>query len=101
MSISVNCPKCNTLHNLGDELSGKNIKCKECTEIIQVPALAAYEDYAQSSSPYPPPADYPQFPTSEEYRYQDEQDPGMRMLFPIGRSGFAIAAGYGYSERCS
>ncbi|MEM7014553.1 MAG: DUF4190 domain-containing protein [Verrucomicrobiota bacterium] len=51
---------------------------------------------SQSNSPAPPPLpaqpQFPQQPAPQPQRLEDNA--GMRMLMPIGQSGWAIAAGY-------
>ena len=83
MNITFNCPNCGQYYNVSEESAGKTIKCIECKIDFLVPLTPAPSYLHQS---YPP---------QYEYLQQDmEQDSGMRMLLPIGRSGFAIAAGY-------
>ena len=91
MAININCPKCNKPHKLKDELAGKKIKCVECQEAFVVPNYANVQ--GNNISPYPPP-----FAPGVGYVPFEEkkigEDAGMRVLLPVGRSVWAILAGY-------
>jgi hypothetical protein len=76
-----------------DEAGGKAVRCPHCQTINQVPLAAELvEGNPFSSTPgaagnrYPPP---PPRPTRDL-----GEDAAIRMLLPVGRSGWAIAAGY-------
>ncbi len=58
MPIKIDCPHCRASYNLKDELSGRQVRCKECREILRVPG----EKVSQSTAA-PPPA--PPAPSSK------------------------------------
>ncbi len=72
MSIAFTCPHCGLQTIVGEEYAGRSGPCARCGQMVTVPPLAGTP---------PPSADL-------------GQDPMMRMIMPVGRSGLAIAAGY-------
>ena len=73
MTLRFTCPHCGLATDVADEYQGRSGPCARCGKTVTVPAAAA--------TPFPPPPDL-------------GQDPLVRMLMPVGRSGLAIAAGY-------
>lgn len=93
---SIRCPACGALN------APESQECQACSGILlDVPPPEAMGSSAASQwSPSPPPP-LPIAPTpygvSEdgEFGYQEaEYDPSLRFILPVGRSGYAIAAGY-------
>jgi uncharacterized protein (DUF983 family) len=75
MPIDFRCPHCGNTTLVADEFVGKSGPCSACGETITV---------TDSRNPF---ADGPAPPSSLD-------DPAVRMLLPVGRSIWAIAAGY-------
>lgn len=42
MPIRLNCPECDEVYRLKDDLAGKNFRCKTCNEIIKIPDEAKF-----------------------------------------------------------
>jgi hypothetical protein len=78
MPIAFTCPHCGRQTNVPEEYAGQSGPCAECGREITVPPLARP---AGPGTPFRPPPDI-------------GDDPAVRMLIPVGRSGLAIAAGY-------
>ena len=78
MSILFTCPHCGLQTNVPEQYAGRSGPCAECGQQITVPPLAGP---AGPGTPFRPPPDI-------------GEDPAVRMLIPVGRSGLAIAAGY-------
>ncbi len=77
------CPRC------GRESPAALAHCEFCgAELLQTSLDAARNPFGKAG-PYASPSGYAQ-PQS----YSIEDDPAMRMLLPVGRSPYAIAAGY-------
>ena len=93
MPIDIICSSCSRVMRAPDEAAGKQVRCPHCQAINEVPISAQVvggNPFASSpggaGNPYAPPPPRP---------VQDlGEDPAMRMLLPVGRSGWAIAAGY-------
>ena len=93
MPIDIICSSCSRVMRAPDEAAGKAVRCPHCQTVNQLPlAPEIVEGSPFPSAPasagnrYPPP---PPRPTTDL-----GQDPAMRILLPVGRSGWAIAAGY-------
>ena len=76
----------------GDDAAGEQVRCPHCQAINEVPLSAEVVDgnpfstpAGMAGQPYPPPP---------RPIHDLGEDPAMRMLLPVGRSGWAIAAGY-------
>src|SRR5262249_25184654 len=41
MAVSETCPRCDAEFDLGDDLRGRCVRCKECGEVFRVPGAAA------------------------------------------------------------
>ncbi len=78
MPIVFTCPHCGLQTNGPDEYGGKSGPCAECGRQITIPPLGPPAGPAPAFRPPPDIGD----------------DPAIRMLIPVGRSGLAIAAGY-------
>lgn len=53
--IRVSCDLCGTPYQLSDDKSGKNIRCRECDAIVNIPRLAGQIDDSCSDDDYEPP----------------------------------------------
>ena len=78
MPIVFTCPHCGLQTNVPEEYAGQSGPCAECGRQITIPPLG------------PPAGPAPAF----RPRADIGDDPAIRMLIPVGRSGLAIAAGY-------
>lgn len=78
MSVELNCAGCSRLIRAPEEQVGKTVRCPHCEAINFVPAPGDSVVQAELVTPAAPLGD----------------DPAIRMLLPVGRSGWAIAAGY-------
>ena len=78
MPIVFTCPHCGLQTNVPEEYAGKSGPCAECGRQITIPR------------PGPPAGPAPAFHPPPDIG----DDPAIRMLIPVGRSGLAIAAGY-------
>jgi hypothetical protein len=78
MPILFSCPHCGRQTNVPEEYAGESGPCAGCGQTITIPPLA------------PPAAPAPPFRPTPSLG----DDPAIRMLLPVGRSGLAIAAGY-------
>jgi hypothetical protein len=76
MPIPFTCPSCGKQTLVADQFAGQSGPCASCGSIIRVPS---------PSDDVPP--EYERVPSLGE-------DAVVRMLIPVGRSGWAIAAGY-------
>ncbi len=54
--ISIACNKCQKRYRLDDKFAGKRAKCKECGQIMAIPAPAASDDAYLPPAQDPPPA---------------------------------------------
>jgi hypothetical protein len=70
MHLLFTCPHCGHQTNVSAQYAGRSGPCAACGLTVTIPPLGGAG-----------PTDI-------------GQDPGMRMLLPVGRSGWAIAAGY-------
>jgi len=75
MVIPFTCPHCGLQTNVPEEYAGQSGPCAGCGQTITIPRAA-----------HPAPAFRPPPSIGD--------DPAIRMLLPVGRSGLAIAAGY-------
>lgn len=84
------CPTCHQVLDLPDAEAGRVVNCSTCGAVVQVPAagLVTLMPEAPQAAPVPPPLPYSHIAQSFE------DNTAMRMLLPVGRSGWAIAAGY-------
>lgn len=78
MSILFTCPYCGRQTNVPEEYAGQSGPCAGCARMVTIPSLTGGPGYTPAGGPPPQLAD----------------DPAVRMLLPVGRSGLAIAAGY-------
>jgi hypothetical protein len=78
MPILFTCPHCGLQTNVPEEYAGQSGPCAGCGQRITIPPLVRPVGYAPDFRPPPSIGD----------------DPAIRMLLPVGRSGLAIAAGY-------
>jgi hypothetical protein len=74
MPIKFVCPYCGHQTLVADEYVGHSGPCAACGKTVTIPAAGQ-----APGGPRPP---------------DIGQDPTLRMLLPVGRSGWAIAAGY-------
>ena len=98
MPIEIACPQCKRLLKVPDVAAGKQARCPACQAIADVPITAVeilpdspFGPRANDDNAYRSPAAFPAEP------YQPTplgEDPAIRMLLPVGRSLWAIAAGY-------
>ena len=72
MPMLFTCPHCGVQTNVPDQYAGQSGPCARCGGMITIPRLPG--------GPWGPPG--------------PGDDPLVRMLLPVGRSGWAIAAGY-------
>jgi phage FluMu protein Com len=95
MPIELNCPSCSHLLRVPDHVAGKQVRCPHCQTVSTVPQAAELVD-AIPVEVAPAPAANP-FATAPAPPYPRQNlgdDAAVRMLLPVGRSGWAIAAGY-------
>lgn len=78
MSIDLVCAGCSRSLRAPDERAGESIRCPHCEAVNDVPVPGESIVEAELVGPPAPLGD----------------DPAIRMLLPVGRSGWAIAAGY-------
>src|SRR5262249_42976687 len=43
MAVQVTCPGCSTTYSLAEELRGKNVRCKQCSQVFRVETPRAGE----------------------------------------------------------
>lgn len=92
MPVDIICSTCSRVMRAPDDAAGKQVRCPHCQAINEVPLSAEVVDGnpftsapGMASHLFPPPP----------RPIQDlGEDAAMRMLLPVGRSGWAIAAGY-------
>jgi LSD1 subclass zinc finger protein len=93
MPIDIICSACSRVMRAPDEAAGKQVRCPHCQTINDVPLSAEVvggnpfvSAPGGANNPYvrPPPRPVPDL----------GEDPAARLLLPVGRSGWAIAAGY-------
>ena len=70
MPFPFTCPHCGTQTYVAEQYAGHSGPCAQCGQMITIPPLSGFA-----------PADL-------------GEDAAMRLLLPVGRSGWAIAAGY-------
>ena len=90
MPIDFPCTHCGILLRVDDSLRGQNVTCSQCNGQTTVPADAP------QANPYSAPM-APQAGPLQPMEGGAESlgdDMGLRLLLPVGRSGWAIAAGY-------
>ena len=98
MPIEIACPQCKKLLKVPDEAAGKQARCPACQTIADVPITAVeilpaspFGPRPNDDNAYRSPAEFP------AAAYQGKSlgdDAAIRMLLPVGRSLWAIAAGY-------
>lgn len=90
MPIDLICTGCSRALRAADEQAGKSVRCPHCETVNFVAPAGDSVVQAELVSPFAPqggfPRPQPPAPLGE--------DPAIRMLLPVGRSGWAIAAGY-------
>jgi LSD1 subclass zinc finger protein len=92
MPIDIICQSCSRVMRAPDDAAGKQVRCPHCQAINEAPLSAEVVEGnpftsapGMAGQPFPPPP----------RPIQDlGEDAAMRMLLPVGRSGWAIAAGY-------
>lgn len=91
MPIDLVCTGCSQSLRAPDEQAGRSVRCPHCEAVNQVPAPEGTVVLAHLASPFAPSADaHTRYPAPAPLG----DDPAIRMLLPVGRSGWAIAAGY-------
>ena len=93
MPIDLVCNSCSRVIRAPDDAAGKQVRCPHCQAINEAPQAAELVEGSPfagvpgaASNPFAPPPPRP---------VQDlGDDAAVRMLLPVGRSGWAIAAGY-------
>jgi hypothetical protein len=98
MPIDIACPQCHKMLRVPDAAAGKQARCPGCQTITDVP-IAAVEVVPESplgaratdENAYRSPAEYPREPDQPKSLGDDA---AIRLLLPVGRSLWAIAAGY-------
>lgn len=111
MPIDLACGRCQKLLRVPDEAAGKQARCPNCQSLTEVP-LTAVEVVDDGAPSYVPPGMYvPSSNADNAYRSPAPfgpatgdspfaaprrlgDDAAVRMLLPVGRSLWAIAAGY-------
>jgi hypothetical protein len=73
--MKIPCSNCNQLLETPEEIMDQTIECPSCNASVTVPSQA------------PP-------PLATSKRITSQSDAAMRILLPVGRSGYAIVAGY-------
>ncbi len=91
--MKVACPACNQVLDLPDADAGRVVNCPSCGGVMQVPVIPAAIPVAAPVAPRPAASVSPGAPVRRPEASIGD-DPAMRMLLPVGRSGLAIAAGY-------
>lgn len=87
MPTDLVCHSCSRLIRAPDEAAGKQVRCPHCQATNEVPQNAEVIEgnpFAAGSPHVPPPRPI----------HDLSEDAAVRMLLPVGRSGWAIAAGY-------
>ena len=94
MPIEFTCPHCKRSASVPDQYAGRSGPCVTCGGPITIPAAAPGTGSPQAETP-----GASRF--AEDERLFDPpaagdigDDPAMRMLLPVGRSAWAIVAGY-------
>lgn len=91
MPIDLVCNSCSRLIRASDDAAGKQVRCPHCQAINETPMTAELVE----GSPFDAPAaNNPFAPPPPRPRQDLGDDAAVRMLLPVGRSGWAIAAGY-------
>ena len=83
MAVNFTCPHCGRTTEVADEFVGRSGPCAGCGKRVMV--AAGGNPFADA----PPSVPAPGAPV-----HDIGEDPAMRMLLPVGRSAWAIAAGY-------
>ena len=81
------CMRCGWRIDVDDNFSGAQMTCPGCQGVVEVPQSLSH--VVSGRAPVAPPP-VPNPPVQQKLA----NDAGMRMLLPVGRSGWAIAAGY-------
>jgi predicted RNA-binding Zn-ribbon protein involved in translation (DUF1610 family) len=120
MAIIFTCTKCEKTLQMREEMAGHRARCPECGAVLQIPEpvldaeevlpsvlpaeTAAIKESAEKRRPCPMCGEMI-LAAARKCRYCGEifdetirkdigDDAGIRLLLPVGRSGWAIAAGY-------
>jgi hypothetical protein len=91
VAIRLVCPGCKRPLHVPDSAAGKTARCPACSASIPVPIVA---EVLEVANPYAPPTAPPSLPPPLPTSGSVGDDAVMRMLLPVGRSWWAIAAGY-------
>lgn len=105
MKLDIQCSSCGATTQVDGALSGTSVACPTCTAPIEVPLIAEVVVDNPPQAPVPPYANpyanaAPGIPTESSAAYPNaspgprSSDPALRMIIPIDRSIWAIAAGY-------
>lgn len=98
MPIDFTCPHCGLATSVSDEYAGQTGPCARCGQSITIPSRAAAWSCSRCGAAIAagaPACDNCGLPFHTGRPPQDiGDDPLLRMLIPVGRSGLAIAAGY-------
>jgi LSD1 subclass zinc finger protein len=93
MPIDLVCSSCSRMIRAPDEAAGKQVRCPHCQAVNDAPQTAEVvggnpfaAGAAASNNPFAAPPPQPMHDLGD--------DAAVRMLLPVGRSGWAIAAGY-------
>ena len=91
MPIQFQCPHCQTAMTVDDAYAGTSGPCRHCDQTIQIPGGPAASDNVYAA-PIAPPSPSPVYGDLEPTSHGD--DAAMRFLLPVGRSVWAVVAGY-------
>ena len=101
MMMDIQCASCGAMTQVNSSQSGTSVACPTCTAPIEVPLVAQLVDDIPPPAPVNPYANTsPSIPTEPISGQQQtpqvprSSDPALRMIIPIDRSIWAIAAGY-------
>ena len=81
------CMQCGWRIDVDDNFSGAQMTCPGCQGAVEVPQSLPHVAPGRAPAAPPPMPNPPMQPKLVD-------DEGMRLLLPVGRSGWAIAAGY-------
>lgn len=91
MPIEFTCPHCGNHVSVADEFGGQSGPCTNCGGQITIPVVAqkSHDTSPHVQNPYATPVI-----SGNDAAVSGKNDPALRMLIPIDRSGLAIVAGY-------